>query len=125
MSCDTTTQGHSSFQKVKLCRSSLLSPKSVRLASHREVKSRKKEHLVRAAGRQLGMRKEFESHIALGNVSSGRQTGLKKQTRLGRVGQFDTVDLDTDVARRLTDVYSLDSNITPSATSYDDAVRTL
>lgn len=53
------------------------------------------------------MGKEFESHIALGNVSSGGQTGLKKQTGLGRVGQFDTVDLNTDVARRLADVYSL------------------
>jgi hypothetical protein len=45
------------------------------------------------------MGQEIQSHIALGDVSSDRQTGLVKQTRLGRVGYFNAVDLDTDMAR--------------------------
>ena len=56
-------------------------------------------HLVRASSRQLGIGKEIESHIALGDVSSDRQTGLVKQTRLGRVGHFNAVNLDADMAR--------------------------
>jgi hypothetical protein len=45
------------------------------------------------------MGEEFESHIALGDVSSDGQTGLIEQTRLGRVGHFNAVYLDTDMAR--------------------------
>jgi hypothetical protein len=45
------------------------------------------------------MGEEFESHVALGDVSSDRQTGLIKVTRLGRVGHFNAVDLDADMAR--------------------------
>ncbi len=55
------------------------------------------------------MGEEFESHIRLGDVTSDRQTGLKKQARLGRVSHFDTVNLNTDMARRLPDINPLDN----------------
>jgi len=106
--CGTTTQGLPSFpsQKVGLCHSSLPHPESLS-SQGRFAKSGRRDHLVRATSRQLGMGKEIKSHVSLGNVSSDRKSSLGEKTRLGRVGHFNTVDLNADVARRLVDVDSL------------------
>ena len=68
-------------------------------------------YLVGTASRQIGWLPKIHSAVGLRNVSPDRETRLKEQPWGPGIGDFDAVDLNADVPRRLQNIYSLHSHV--------------